>query len=160
MTDAVDIRQAFNALNKTLTPGDTDGTDVLSALNKLTVSLATFAAANTGPQTIALTGDVTGSGTGTFAATIGAGKVTAAKIANAALKIYTFVGVDASGGAAQATLTGAKIGDVVVGIVNLTDEALETSHFETVITVADKIVQNETDLTTKNLMILMIAKGA
>jgi hypothetical protein len=35
---------------------------------------------NTGDQTITLTGDVTGSGTGSFAATIGANKVTYAKI--------------------------------------------------------------------------------
>lgn len=35
---------------------------------------------NTGDQTISLTGDVTGSGTGTFAATIGANKVTYGKI--------------------------------------------------------------------------------
>ena len=39
---------------------------------------------NTGDQTITLTGDVTGSGTGSFAATIGAGVVTLAKMANVA----------------------------------------------------------------------------
>lgn len=39
---------------------------------------------NSGDQTITLTGDVTGSGTGSFAATIGNGVVTLAKIANAA----------------------------------------------------------------------------
>lgn len=37
---------------------------------------------NSGDQTISLTGDVTGSGTGSFAATIGADKVTYAKIQN------------------------------------------------------------------------------
>lgn len=39
---------------------------------------------NSGDQTITLTGDVTGSGTGSFAATIGAGKVTFAMLATAA----------------------------------------------------------------------------
>lgn len=39
---------------------------------------------NSGDQTITLTGDVTGSGTGSFAATIGAGAVTLAKMANLA----------------------------------------------------------------------------
>jgi hypothetical protein len=39
---------------------------------------------NTGDQTITLTGDVTGSGTGSFAATLGAGTVTLAKMANLA----------------------------------------------------------------------------
>lgn len=38
---------------------------------------------NTGDQTITLTGDVTGTGTGSFAATIGANKVTNAKLATA-----------------------------------------------------------------------------
>jgi hypothetical protein len=48
-----------------------------------TVSGSNLSGTNTGDQTITLTGDVTGSGTGSFAATIGAGKVTLAKIANA-----------------------------------------------------------------------------
>ena len=39
---------------------------------------------NSGDQTITLTGDVTGSGTGSFAATIGSGTVTLAKMANMA----------------------------------------------------------------------------
>lgn len=40
---------------------------------------------NTGDQTITLTGDVTGTGTGSFAATIGTGAVTEAKIADSAV---------------------------------------------------------------------------
>lgn len=44
----------------------------------------TASGTNTGDQTITLTGDVTGSGTGSFAATIGAGVVTLAKLANMA----------------------------------------------------------------------------
>lgn len=47
----------------------------------LTVSNdATVSGTNTGDQTITLTGDVTGSGTGSFAATIGATKVTSAML--------------------------------------------------------------------------------
>jgi hypothetical protein len=44
----------------------------------------TSSGTNTGDQTITLTGDVTGSGTGSFAATIAAGAVTLAKLANMA----------------------------------------------------------------------------
>jgi hypothetical protein len=44
----------------------------------------TSSGTNTGDQTITLTGDVTGSGTGSFAATIPAGTVTLAKLANLA----------------------------------------------------------------------------
>lgn len=43
-----------------------------------------LAGSNTGDQTITLTGDVTGSGTGSFAATIASGAVTLAKMANMA----------------------------------------------------------------------------
>ena len=45
-----------------------------------TVTGSNLSGTNTGDQTITLTGDVTGSGTGSFAATIGANKVTYAKI--------------------------------------------------------------------------------
>jgi len=170
MADAVDIRQAFNALNKVLTPGDTDATDVLGAINKLVASLTTFAAANTGTQTIALTGDVTGSGTGSFAATIGANKVTtttinasavtAAKIASSAFKFLAFDGVDASGAAALATLTGAVVGDVIVGVVNLTDGSAGSAYFEGVISTVGKINQLTTDLSAKKFVVMLIAKGA
>lgn len=44
--------------------------------------LQNLSGTNTGDQTITLTGDVTGSGTGSFATTIGAGKVTLAMQAN------------------------------------------------------------------------------
>jgi hypothetical protein len=48
------------------------------------VTAANLSGTNTGDQTVALTGDVTGSGTGSFAATIAAGAVTLAKMANLA----------------------------------------------------------------------------
>jgi hypothetical protein len=43
-------------------------------------AVSSLSGTNTGDQTIALTGDVTGTGTGSFAATIGANKVTYAKM--------------------------------------------------------------------------------
>lgn len=157
--NATDLLAAFNAATQAINPASPTQTDMLGAINKLTDALTTFAAANTGDQTITLTGDVTGSGTGSFAATLGAGKVTAAKIANTAFRLLVFTGADASVTPAAATLTGAKVGDVVIGIVNLTDAAI-SSVFESVITVADQIQQASADLSTKTLMVLLIAKGA
>jgi len=49
--------------------------------------LANTSGTNTGDQTIALTGDVTGSGTGSFATTIGANKITTAKILDDAVTV-------------------------------------------------------------------------
>lgn len=56
---------------------------------------ATVSGSNTGDQTITLTGDVTGSGTGSFAATIGANKVTYGKMQ--AMSTNKLLGSGASG---------------------------------------------------------------
>jgi hypothetical protein len=49
-----------------------------------TIAASNLSGTNTGDQTITLTGDVTGTGTGSFAATIAAGSVSLAKMANVA----------------------------------------------------------------------------
>ena len=88
----------------------TDGDKDLSSVTldaSLTLTGATLSVTNpssgtnTGDQTITLTGDVTGSGTGSFAATIGANKVTFAKIQ--AITDGTLLG--ASGGTAVKEIT-------------------------------------------------------
>jgi hypothetical protein len=76
------------------------------------------------------------------------------------LKQLVFTGADASVEAAPATLTGAEVGDVVVGVVNLTDLADASAVFESAITVDDQIQQAETDLSEKKLFVLLIASGA
>jgi len=63
-----------------------------------TVTGSNLSGSNTGDQTITLTGDVTGSGTGSFAATIGNNKVTYAKIQDAS-GISKLLGSSASGNA-------------------------------------------------------------
>ena len=63
-----------------------------------TVTGSNLSGSNTGDQTITLTGDVTGSGTGSFAATIGNNKVTYAKIQDASA-ISKLLGSSASGNA-------------------------------------------------------------
>lgn len=61
---------------------------------------------NSGDQTITLTGDVTGSGTGSFAATIAAAAVTLAKLANIAA--YSFIGNNTISPATPVAMTGAQ----------------------------------------------------
>lgn len=56
-----------------------------------TISASNLSGTNTGDQTITLTGDVTGSGTGSFAATISNLAVTNAKIANATIDLTSKV---------------------------------------------------------------------
>lgn len=67
-----------------------------------TVTGSNLSGTNTGDQTITLTGDVTGSGTGSFAATIGANKVTFAKFVAATQK--SLVGATAAGNFGEITL--------------------------------------------------------
>lgn len=62
------------------------------------VTGSNLSGSNTGDQTITLTGDVTGSGTGSFAATIGANKVTYGKIQDAS-GVSKLLGSAASGAA-------------------------------------------------------------
>lgn len=61
---------------------------------------------NSGDQTITLTGDVTGSGTGSFAATVGNGVVTLAKMANVATA--SFIGRVTAGTGVPEALTGTQ----------------------------------------------------
>lgn len=62
--------------------GTTFGAPAISASGNVTG--ANLSGTNTGDQTITLTGDVSGSGTGSFATTIGANKVTLAQMAQVA----------------------------------------------------------------------------
>lgn len=70
------------SINKVaVTPPATGATLTIADGKTLTSSdNATVSGTNTGDQTITLTGDVTGTGTGSFAATIGAAKVTSAML--------------------------------------------------------------------------------
>lgn len=89
-----------------ITPTSVNGNTVTAGTGTLTLSTFTVTAAanatisgtNTGDQTITLTGDVTGSGTASFAATIGTNKVTYAKMQQASA--VTLLG-NPTGGAAN-----------------------------------------------------------
>lgn len=83
--------------------------------------------------------------------------VTAAKLASAALWFSGFTGHN---GAGACTLTGAKVGDVVAGVVNITDGGNAGALYESVVTVADQVQQSSaSDLSTKLFSVLLIRKG-
>ncbi len=93
--------QAYNAdlaAIAALTPSNDDilqrkaGAWTNRSISQLKTDLS-LSGTNTGDQTITLTGDVTGSGTGSFAATIGAGKVTNSMLAGS-IAASKFVGTD------------------------------------------------------------------
>jgi hypothetical protein len=98
-------------------------------------------------------------GAGAVTATkIGSGAVTAVKLDSAALKLSAFTGKNLAG---ACTLTGAKVGDVVAGVVCITDGDDQAANFETTITVADEIQQSAaSNLSTKKYTVLLVKKGA
>ena len=83
--------------------GNTSGTnsgDETAAGIKTKLGISTLSGSNTGDQTISLTGDVTGSGTGSFATTIANSAISTIKIADAAVtdaKISAVAGSKVSG---------------------------------------------------------------
>ncbi len=74
-------------------------------------------------------------------------------IADGALKLLAFAGVAAAG---ACTLTGVVAGDVVIGVINLSDSTDAIAGFESVITVDDEIQQTSADdLSTKKFAVLI-----
>lgn len=82
-TGATDASTARTNLGLNTTANQTDSTNKRFVTDAELTVLGNTSGTNTGDQTIALTGDVTGSGTGSFGATITNSAVTLAKIANA-----------------------------------------------------------------------------
>lgn len=105
LADQTDLQAALDG--KLSTSATT--ADVPDSLNKRYVTdaqrtvLTNTSGTNTGDQTIILTGDVTGSGTGSFATTIAAGAVTLAKLADIATA--SFIGRTTAGTGVPEALT-------------------------------------------------------
>lgn len=90
--------------------GNTSNTntgDETLATIKTKLGITTLSGSNTGDQTITLTGDVTGSGVGSFAATISAGSVTLPKMAN--LAANSIIGNNTGSAAVPAALSVAQV---------------------------------------------------
>lgn len=83
--------------------------------------------------------------------------VTGPKLSPTALKYSGFDGINGAGACA---LVGSKIGDKVVGVVNLTDGGDASADFESTITVVDQIQQSAVgDLSTKKFSVLLVVKS-
>lgn len=84
-SNAVTFAKMQNVATQVILGRDTGGTGNIEALAPSTVkTMLQLSGTNTGDQTITLTGDVTGSGTGSFAATIANNAVSLAKMATIA----------------------------------------------------------------------------
>lgn len=135
---------------------NTNTGDETAATIKTKLGITTLSGSNTGDQTITLTGDVTGSGTGSFAATIGAGTVTFAKMAN--LAANSFIGNNTGSAATPTALTAAQAKTILAiteaDVTNLVSDL--AGKVATSVTVnghalTSNVVVSASDLTTGTL---------
>lgn len=94
-----------------------------------------------------------------------AASVTVASLAAAVLalilpRLYLVGGVDASGGPQQITTAGTAVGDKVLMALDLTAAPAvdQSAHFQATVTVAGKVVQNNTDLHTSTAILLIVGR--
>lgn len=66
--------------------------------------------------------------------------------------------VTGNNGAGQCTATGTRVGDKVIGMVNLTDATDDKAKFEAAITVADKVVQSDAGNLSAKKFLLFVRK--
>ena len=135
---------------------NTNTGDETAATIKTKLGITTLSGSNTGDQTITLTGDVTGSGTGSFAATIGTGTVTFAKMAN--LAANSFIGNNTGSAATPTALTAAQAKTILAiteaDVTNLVSDL--AGKVATSVTVnghalTSNVVVSASDLTTGTL---------
>ena len=135
---------------------NTNTGDETAATIKTKLGITTLSGSNTGDQTITLTGDVTGSGTGSFAATIGAGTVTFAKMAN--LAANSFIGNNTGSAATPTALTATQAKTILAiteaDVTNLVSDL--AGKVATSVTVnghalTSNVVVSASDLTTGTL---------
>lgn len=68
---------------------------------------------------------------------------------------YLLLGFTGLASAGAVTLTGVKVGDIVVSVANTTDGTDGSTNFETKITVANQIQQSGTTLSAKKFTVLI-----
>lgn len=140
------INDGTNPILSTTQPGT-----ILFAVDDQTVSLSS----NGGARPIAgrlVKLDTTLTG-GTVVVDIGLSQNKQLTESPGAINMLTSVGHN---GAGACTLTGAKVGDKVLNVSNVTDHVTAASSFETFITVADQIQQTAVgDLSLKTIIVLL-----
>lgn len=83
--------------------------------------------------------------------------VTGPKLAASAFRMLTFTGRNLAG---ACTLTGAKVGDKVIGVANLTTPGNAAAKFEATITVANQIQQGAAEnLSAAIFLVILVAKS-
>lgn len=92
-------------------------------------------------------------------AAIAGSAVTGAKLSSSFLKLYAFAGHN---GAGACTLTGAAVGDRVVGVIDLAEGSISAAaSFESAITVVNQIQQSSaSDLSLVKYAVILIAASA
>lgn len=133
-------------------PMDSANRDALSAkLNDHDDALDTLQAAGAIGTTALADGGVT-------AAKLATGAVTGPKVAAGTFRMLGFTGAAAAG---PCTATGVKVGDIVLGLFNVTDDATVAANtFEATITVADQIQQaSASNLSTKKYLLFVSANS-
>lgn len=95
------------------------------------------------------------SGNAATASSVAPNGVTAAAIAPTSLRFLGGIGLAAAG---PVTLTGAKVGDSVTGVVGTVSGTI-SSFFETTITVNNQIQMTSGSIVGEKLFVLLIAKG-
>jgi hypothetical protein len=125
---AVTLAKMDNVATGTLFYRKTIGTGApeVQTLATLKTDLA-LTGTNSGDQTVTLTGDVTGTGTGSFATTIGAAKVTLANMANVATGTIFYRKTTATGVPEVQTLATLKT-DLALTGTNSGDNAVNTLY--------------------------------
>jgi hypothetical protein len=125
--------------------------------DQLTIGAAGKMVVEAGATVTGLTGQTTFASAAETKAGSVADKVLSPSTLHAALvncKVLTFTGHNLAG---TCTLTGAAVGDKVIGVAGLTDMGGADASFEATITVADQIQQSAaSDLHAKNYLVMLL----
>jgi len=82
-----------------------------------------------------------------------------AKLPASSFHSFCTLGTDSSVTPSHITATGAKVGDKVIMVSDVTTHTSAAAHFESTVTVNDQIQQANTDLSGSTLVVLVLAQS-